>query len=44
MLARDLGTWPNIVGTGKEGSESGMVEDWSMDKRREKEVTNTDII
>jgi len=27
MLVEDLGTWPNIVETGKEESELGMAED-----------------
>jgi len=27
MPAEDLGTWPDIVGTGEEGSELGMEED-----------------
>jgi len=41
MPVGDSGTWPNIVGTGKRGSELGMAEDWNMDKdREEREISN----
>ena len=32
MPVEDLGTWPDIVGTGEGGSELGRVKDWNMDK------------
>ena len=39
MLVEDLGTWPDIVRTGKEGSELEMAEDWNMDKDGEERIS-----
>ena len=41
MFVEDLGTWADIVGTGKEGSELGMTEDWNMNRGgKEREILN----
>ena len=41
MPVGDSGIWPDIIGTGKRGSELGMVGDWSMGKgREEREISN----
>ena len=41
----DLDTWSDIVGTGKEGSELGMAEDWNTDRgREEREILNNQTI
>ena len=41
MIVEDLGTWSDIVGTGKEESELGMAEDWNMDRDgEEREILN----
>ena len=45
MLAADSGTWPDIVGTGGEGSELGMAEDWNIDRgEKEREILNNQTI
>ena len=41
MLAEDLDTWPNIIGTERGESELRIVKDWNMDKdREEREISD----
>jgi len=44
MLVADLGTWPNIVETGGEELELGMIEDWNMGNGEKREIMNNRII